>query len=112
MNTNSRQKNQLTHFAEMNLAAPAKTADAAPIWGAAGGALARFASVLLTPSASPTRRHRLYEDLTELDDRLLADIGIERADIPHIADDVFRNEAAAPGTLRHAVRQRSTGAKD
>ena len=111
MNTNSRQKNQLTHFAETIWAAPAKAADAAPTWGAAGGALARFASALLTPLASPFRRHRLYEYLTELDDRLLADIGIERADIPHIADDAFRNEAAATGTLRHAIRQRSTDAK-
>jgi hypothetical protein len=65
MSNNSRQKNQLTHFAEMVWAAPARAAG----------------------------------------------IGIARTDIPRAVDEALRDEATATDTLRHAIRQRSTGAK-
>ena len=41
-------------------------------------------------------RRRLVNRLSSLDDRLLADIGIERVDIPEVARGKFVREAPAP----------------
>ena len=111
MSENSRRKNQLTHFAEMVWVAPAKAADAAPALGAAGGALARFAGAVLAPLAGLYRRNRLYDELMEMDNRLLADIGIERADIPRIVDGAYRKDADAMRASRGATLHHSAGAK-
>ena len=94
MNNNSQRKNQLTNFAEAVWVAPARAFDAAPALGPTGAALARFAGALVAPVAGIYRRRRLHEELMALDDRLLADIGVGRADIGHIVDDAFRDHAA------------------
>ncbi len=112
MSNNTHPKNQLTHFAETVWAAPARAFDAAPALGTAGVALARFVGALWAPLAALYRRHRLYEELMELDDRLLADIGIGRVDIPRIVDGSFRHPAsAAHAAARRAALHRSAGAK-
>lgn len=54
-----------------------------------GGALVRFVSRL----ACAYKRQRLCDELMELDDHLLRDIGIARGDIPFIVSDAF---AGAP----------------
>jgi uncharacterized protein YjiS (DUF1127 family) len=46
--------------------------------------------------ASWQQSRRLVRRLSSLDDRLLADIGIERADIPDVARGAFVREVAAP----------------
>lgn len=54
-----------------------------------GGALARFVARL----ACAYKRQRLRDELMELDDHLLRDVGIARSDIPFIVSDAF---AGAP----------------
>ncbi len=44
---------------------------------------------VITPLAVMVRRHALASELNKLDDRLLADIGMHRGDIPKIARDAF-----------------------
>ena len=107
MSRNTHRKKQLTHFAEMVWVAPAKAADAAP---AAGAALARVAGALVAPLVAIYRRRRLYEELAEMDGRLLADIGIERADIPRVVEGAYRDDAGAAHTPRRAALSRSAGA--
>ena len=112
MTNNSQRKNQLTHFAETVWVAPARAFDTAPALGSTGAALARFAGALVAPLVSIYRRQRLHEELMELDDRLLADIGIRRGDIPRIVDGAFRDRAgAARAAVRHVVPHRSAGAE-
>lgn len=111
MSNTSRRKNQLTHFAETVWAAPAKAADAAPVFSAAGGALARLAGAIVAPLAASYRRQRLYDELAEMDSRMLADIGIERADIPRIVDGAYRNGAGATPATRRTSLRHSAGAK-
>lgn len=110
MSRNTHRKKQLTHFAEMVWVAPAKAADAAPAVGAAGAALARVAGALVAPLVAIYRRRRLYEELAEMDGRLLADIGIERADIPRVVEGAYRDDAGAAHTPRRAALSRSAGA--
>jgi uncharacterized protein YjiS (DUF1127 family) len=50
---------------------------------------ARIGRRLIAPFAAMRRRQREYEELMSLDDRVLADIGITRGDIPYL----LRNSA-------------------
>ena len=45
-----------------------------------------------------------------MDGRLLADIGIERADIPRVVEGAYRDDAGAAHTPRRAALSRSAGA--
>ena len=112
MSNNSHQKNQLTNFAETVWVAPARAFDAAPPLGPVGAALARFATALVAPLVGIYQRRRLNEELMELDDRLLADIGIGRADIGRIVDGAFRDHASNQhGAARRGAHHHSAGAK-
>ena len=53
------------------------------------------------------RRQAAYEELSSLDDRSLADIGITRADIPYLfSRDIHEAaEAQATGLLRKDIRR-------
>jgi uncharacterized protein YjiS (DUF1127 family) len=42
---------------------------------------------LVAPLAAMRRRQREYQELTNLDDRTLADIGISRGDIPYLVSE-------------------------
>ena len=57
--------------------------------------------------ASWRRRQAAYEELSSLDDRSLADIGIRRSDIPYLFSRDVRDAAAtqAAGTVRKEVRR-------
>jgi len=111
MNNNSRGKNQLTHFAETIWAAPAKAAEAAPAVSAVGVTLARISGAILAPFTALYRRNRLHDELMELDSRMLADIGIKRADIGRIVGDAYRKDAGAVHAYRGATLHPSAGAK-
>lgn len=71
-------KHQMTHLAEILWTHPTEERGV-------GAALARFVSRI----ACAYRRQRLHDELMELDDHLLHDIGIARGDIPFIAANTF-----------------------
>ncbi|RJF90019.1 DUF1127 domain-containing protein [Oleomonas cavernae] len=48
-------------------------------------------------------RQRVHAELTALDDRLLADIGIDRGQIDRVAAGLVRRGAAVPATAKVAI---------
>jgi len=60
-----------------------------------------------TAYASWRRRQAAYEELSSLDDRSLADIGIRRSDIPYLFSRDVRDAAAAQatGAVRKEIRR-------
>ena len=59
-------------------------------------AIAAFFRRLVVTVVRANQRKVLYQQLIALDDRLLADIGIHRADIPRLAADSYRTHSKAP----------------
>jgi len=62
------------------------------------GAFRLVRRAIVTPLANWYRRERLYEELNSLSDRMLADIGLSRADVARVARAAYgsKDEAAAP----------------
>jgi uncharacterized protein YjiS (DUF1127 family) len=71
---------------------PADRVPVAPRFARLGAGLAGLVGRI----ASWQQSRHLVRRLSSLDDRLLADIGIERADIPDVARGAFIREVAAP----------------
>ena len=69
--------------------------------GAAGRFLARTATAAIRSIIGTLRKRRTMAELSRLDDHLLADIGIDRAQIPMIAQGLIAPSNAAP---RRTVR--------
>ena len=64
--------------------------------GTAGRFLARNGSKALRGIAGAIRKRRTIAELSRLDDHLLADIGIDRGQIPMIAQGLIAPSGAAP----------------
>ena len=64
--------------------------------GAAGRFVARSATNAWRRTADAIRKRRTMKALSRLDDHLLADIGIDREQIPVIAEGVIAPSGAAP----------------
>ena len=64
------------------------------------GLLARMAEGIRTRAAAWTARHRAMEELADMTDRELADIGLSRSDIPRVTERDFIEEHAARGVVR------------
>ena len=71
--------------------------------GAAGRFLARTATAAIRSIVATLRKRRTMAELSRLDDHLLADIGIDRAQIPMIAQGVIAPSNAAPRRTVHAA---------
>lgn len=61
---------------------------------------------ILRVVTAPMRRRRVYEELMALDDRMLADIGITRNDIPRIASGHATVDSGNNGIIWVAVSSR------
>ena len=66
-----------------------------------GGAVKR----LMAPLTTAYRRWGLASELNRLDDRMLADIGIIRADIPAVARAAFASQSTTAGAVGGAVKR-------
>src|SRR5436190_222508 len=53
-------------------------------------------TIVRTRAAERRRRRRAYDELTALDDRSLADIGIHRSQIPAMVDAMYQSAHADP----------------
>jgi uncharacterized protein YjiS (DUF1127 family) len=56
------------------------------------GAAKRVADVVAAPVRAYLHRETVYRELAELDDRMLADIGLNRGDIGAVAEGLRRND--------------------
>jgi uncharacterized protein YjiS (DUF1127 family) len=56
------------------------------------GVAKRVADVVATPVRAYLHREAVYRELSELDDRMLADIGLNRGDIGAVAEGLRRSE--------------------
>jgi uncharacterized protein YjiS (DUF1127 family) len=56
------------------------------------GAAKRVADVVTAPVRAYLHRETVYRELTELDDRMLADIGLNRGDIGAVAEGLKRSD--------------------
>ena len=65
-------------------------------FGAAGRFLARTGTDAIRSVAGALRKRRTIAELSRLDDRLLADIGIDREQIPMIAEGLIAASTEAP----------------
>ena len=70
-------------------------------FGAAGRFLARIATAAIRPIVATLHKRRTMAELSRLDDRLLADIGIDHEQIPMIAQGLIAPSNATP---RRTVR--------
>ncbi len=71
----------------------------ARLMGLAGASVAGVFRVwLLAPAVRWYRRRKTYQELMRLDDRILADIGILRRDIPQVVRNAYAPRTAAAAT--------------
>lgn len=71
-------------FSAISVLTEARIERAAFIHTAVVRLAARIGRALIAPFTAMRRRQREYEELMSLDDRMLADIGITRGDIPYL----------------------------
>ena len=59
-------------------------------------AIARAARAVAAPIVAARRRRRLFDELSSLDDRMLKDIGVTRAEIPYIVSGEWQRLGREP----------------